>query len=355
MSTATSNFTCNHSPNLPALLQELNCTVAISTYQAGKVVLISSADGRLIQLPRTFEKPMGIAANAKRMAIATRTEVVVLNNAPRMAQGYPNQPKTYDALFLPRASYYTGEVDIHDLYWFGEKLWAVNTRFSCLCTIDHHYSFTPAWKPFFIDKLTPEDRCHLNGVAFENEEPKFVTALGKTDYPEGWRLNKSNGGIIMEVQSNKIIAEGLPMPHSPRLYDNELYVLLSATGELVKVDPSSGTTEVILSVEGFVRGMDRTGDYIFIGVSKLRKKSAAFSDLPIASKSLFCGVVVFHLPTRKITGFIKYEDSVEEIYDVRILLGLRRPGLLNHLKLENRLPLTTPDEDYWPVLKDNSL
>lgn len=353
MSRTTSTFTCTHSGDLPGLLRRLNCTLAVSTYQAGKVIFISAAgDDRLVQLLRTFDKPMGISADDKRMAIATQTEVVVFNNASRMAANYPNQPATYDALYLPRASYYTGEVDIHDLYWCNDTLWAVNTRFSCLCKIDHHYSFTPVWRPFFISKLSPDDRCHLNGVAFSADAPKYATALGKTDQPEGWRGSKATGGVVIDIERNELITERLAMPHSPRLYDGQLYLLLSATGELIRIDTSTGKTEALLSVDGFVRGMDRCGDHLFIGVSKLREKSATFSDLPIARKSVFCGIVIVHMPTFKIAGFIKYEDSVEEIYDVRVLAGLKRPGLLNHYKTENRLPLATPQEDFWPVLKD---
>lgn len=345
-------FTCTHSPNLPELLHQLNCTIALSTYQAGKVVLISAVNHtRLIQLPRTFAKPMGIAVNASRLAIATLTEVIVFNNAGRMAPNYPQQPNTYDALFLPRATYFTGEVDIHDLHWIGETLLAVNTRFSCLATIDHHFSFTPQWKPFFISKITPEDHCHLNGVAFEKDKPKYVTALGQTDVPEGWRQNKDKGGVVMEVSSNSIIAEGLSMPHSPRIYNNKLYVLESASGNLVCIDPSNGKKEIVVALNGFARGMDKVGDFVFIGLSQLRKKSVAFNDLPIAKKSVFCGIVVVHLPTAKVVAHLKYENSVEEIYDVRIMPGMRRPGLLSTQKLEHRLALTTPHEDYWAVIK----
>lgn len=344
-------FTCTHSPKLPEILHQLKCTIALSTYQAGKVILVSAVNAnRLIQLPRTFPKPMGIAVDPLRLAIATHTEVVVFNNASRMAANYPQQPHTYDALFLPRATYYTGEVDIHDLHWKGDALLAVNTRFSCLATIDHRYSFTPLWKPFFISRITPEDHCHLNGVAFDEGEPKYVTALGKTDVAEGWRKNKDKGGIAMDVSSNTIVAEGLAMPHSPRFYNGALYVLESASGNLVCIEPSSGKKDVVVSLNGFVRGMDRAGDYLFIGLSKLRKKSVAFNDLPIAAKSLFCGIVVVHLPTARVVAELKYEDSVEEIYDVRILQGLRRPGLLSAQKAEHRLALTTPEEDYWAVI-----
>lgn len=352
MNEKVSTFTCTHSTSLPEILHKLNCTIALSTYQAGKVVLVSAINPtRLIQLPRTFAKPMGIGISAKSLAIATLTEVMVFNNASQMAPNYPQQPNTYDALFLPRATYFTGEIDIHDLHWIGDTLLAVNTRFSCLATIDHHFSFTPLWKPFFISKISPEDHCHLNGVAFENDSPKYVTALGKTNVPEGWRANKDKGGIVMDVPSNSIVAEGLSMPHSPRIYNNKLYVLESSAGNLVCIDPMNGKKEIIVSLDGFARGMDKIGDFLFIGLSKLRKKSATFNDLPIAKKSLFCGIVVVHLPTAKIVGHLKYENSVEEIYDVRIMPGMRRPGLVSAQKAEHRLALTTPEEDYWAILK----
>lgn len=347
-------FACTHSPDLPKLLFELNISLAISTYQAGKVILISALNHeQLVQLPRNFDKPMGIAIQGHQMTIATRNEAIILANSPRMAPNYPKQPKTYDALYLPRCVYYTGEVDIHDIFWADKELWAVNTRFSCLCTIDEHYSFRPRWKPDFISEIVPEDRCHLNGIAMQNGKPKYATAISKTDTMDGWRPNKINGGVIIDIESNNIIAEGLAMPHSPRLYNNELYVLLSATGELAKVNISNGHVEKIKEMNGFVRGMDRYGDFLFIGLSKLRESSNTFADLPISKKSVFAGIVVMHLPTHSLAGFIKYENSVDEIYDVKVLPGMKRPGLLNHIKDDHRIALTTPDAEYWAVKNEN--
>lgn len=328
-------------------MYDLGCSIAISTYQAGKVIFISAQDqDRLVQLPRTFEKPMGIALNGAQLAIATVHEVVVLANAPEMAKNYPKQPNTYDALFLPRSVYYTGELDIHDLHWHNNELWAVNTRFSCLATLDAHYSFTPRWRPKFITDFGPGDNCHLNGLATD-KELLFATALGGTNTPKGWKKQKANGGILIDIKSNEIVATQLPMPHSPRIYDNKLFILMSATGELAILDPSNGKYEVVKKLQGFVRGMDRIGDYLFIGLSKLRKTSTAFGDLPIAKDSLMCGVVALHLPTLSIVGHIKYETSVEEIYDVKIIPNTKRPGILNHLKEDFRMGLTTPGVNYW--------
>lgn len=341
-------FTCTYSEGLPELLISLRCTLAISTYQAGKVIFISAKDKlSLIQLPRTFKKPMGIAVHGQQMAIATRNEVVVLSNTPNLAASFPKQPNTYDALYLPRSVYFTGELDIHDLAFTDSGLIGVTTRFSCISKINDQYSFIPIWKPRFITSLQPDDHCHLNGMALENGEIRFVTALGQTDSANGWRTNKATGGILMNALEQEIILQGLPMPHSPRIYDGKLYVLLSASGELVHVDTTGGKYEVIQKLKGFVRGMDKIGDFIFIGLSKLRTTSQAFGDLPIASESISCGVAVIQLSTGRLIGYIKYENSVEEIYDVRVLPNTRRPGVLNHYQEDHLMAITLPTGNYW--------
>src|SRR5262249_57765533 len=81
--------------------------------------------------------------------------------------------------------------------WAEGELWLVNTRFSCLCTLDPAYSFVPGWRPPFITGLAAEDRCHLNGLAVVEDRPTYVTALGETDTANGWRANKPHGGSLV--------------------------------------------------------------------------------------------------------------------------------------------------------------
>lgn len=348
MSITKAPFSCTYSPNMAELLWELNCTIAITTYQAGKVVFFSATSpNNLIQLPRNFEKAMGLALDKERMAVATKSEVIVLANAPALAPNYGKQQGAYDGLFIPRATYYSGEIDLHDMAWGQAGLVAVNTRFSCLSIIDDRFSFQPLWKPHFITDLVPHDRCHLNGMVMVDGKPRYVTALGKSDTPKGWRPGVETGGILMDVDSNQIVASGLPMPHSPRIYDNQVYVLLSATGELARVDVQKGTYEVITRFNGFVRGMAKQGDFLFIGLSRLRQNSSTFRDLPIAQKALQCGISVVHLPSGNQVGYIQYENSVEELYDIQILNGMRRPGILATDTSEHRMALVTPQDSYW--------
>lgn len=343
-----SPFSCSFTPNLPELLTKLNCTIVITTFQAGKVIFISPKnEEELIQLPRSFKRAMGLTTKADKMAIATGKEIIVLRDSKELAFHYPKKKATYDALYVPRTAYFTGEVDIHDLHWGNKGLWAVNTSFSCLCLIDDNYSFTPVWKPYFVSQLEGEDRCHLNGLAMENGEPTYITALGKGDSKQAWRENIVKGGILMHIPSNEIIVEGLAMPHAPRMFDGKLYVLLSAKEQLICVDPQNGKYEVVATIPGFVRGMAKHGDFLFIGTSKLRKNSSTFKHLSIADKADKAGVTILHLPTGTIMAQMEYHASVDEIYDIQILPNVTRPNILNTYQETHLTAIQLPNRAYW--------
>src|SRR6187399_2565704 len=163
-----------------ALLHELGASLLVSTYQANKLLAVRAQGQGLSTLVRTFDKPMGLAVDGKRLAVGTRKEVWFLRNAPDIAPRVEPAGQ-HDACFLPRSSHITGDIAVHELAWAGEELWVVNTRFSCLCTLHADYSFVPRWRPPFVTALAAEDRCHLNGLALVDGRPKYATALGETD------------------------------------------------------------------------------------------------------------------------------------------------------------------------------
>ena len=131
-------------------------SVVLTTYQAGKVAMIGWTGRQVHFTMRQFERPMGLAVDGPRIALATRTELLVLRNAPELAGDYVEHGR-YDALYLTRVAYGTGEINLHDLAFAGEELWAVNTRFGCLMTPSPDYSFVPRWRPHFVSQLAPED------------------------------------------------------------------------------------------------------------------------------------------------------------------------------------------------------
>lgn len=344
-------FNCQYTPQIPELLLKLNCSIVISTFQAGKLIFLSPRDeNSLVQLPRTFEKPMGVTLDEEKdkLALACRDEIIVFSNSKELAAHYPKSPDTYDALYMPRVTYHTGPLDIHDLSFGADgSLYAVNTLFSCLIRINDDYNFTPYWSPPFIDKMVSEDRCHLNGMALQNGVPKYATAFNQGNSFQSWREHITTTGVVFDIDSNEVVAGNLPMPHTPRLFNSELYVLLSATGELVKINLNNGKYDVVVKMDGFVRGMSLYRDYLFVGLSKLRKNSSTFGKLDFAEKADHSGIMVIHLPTGSIAGKITYLTSLDEIYDVQVLADKIRPNILNTITQDHKAGLMTPQATFW--------
>jgi uncharacterized protein (TIGR03032 family) len=320
-----------YTSTLAEILQQTGISLAVSTYQAGKVILIRhDPDTNTVNTHfRSFLKPMGIAGDRARLTIGGTNTVWYYRNMPAVARKLEPEGK-HDAAFLPRRIHVTGDIDIHEMAWAGDdELWIVNTRFGCLCTLDDDHSFVPRWRPFFISALAPEDRCHLNGLCMVNGEPTFVTALGQTNVQGGWRENKASGGVLMHVPTNRVLLKGLAMPHSPRWYDNRLWFLESGEGSIAIANVENGTWQTIAQLPGFTRGIDFYGPLAFIGLSQVRE-SATFSGIPLVDRleERTCGVWVVDLRNGQTLGFLRFEEGVQEIFAVQVLRDMRFPEML---------------------------
>lgn len=319
---------CSHSESFPALLNQLRVSLLISTYQTGHLVVVSARDGKLNFAFNQFERAMGVAVKSGTIAVCTRKEVWFLRNASDIAAKMPGEAK-HDACFLARTSHFTGDVQAHEAAWINgakgaPEFWIVNTLFSCLCMLHPHYSFAPRWRPPFISALRPEDRCHLNGVAVVDGEPRYVTALAETDMASGWRDVKHNGGCIVEVPSGRMLARGLCLPHSPRVDGERLFFLRSGESDLAVADGRSGEVTSVVSVPGVARGLALHGGYAFVGTSKARP---TLEGVPIVGErdKLRCGVWGVDLRSGAIAGHLEFKTGVEEIFDVQVLPGIVAP------------------------------
>jgi len=319
-----------HTNNFPDLLRELRSCLILSTYQAGKLVILRP-DGSTINTHfRQFNRPMGMAADRNRLMLGSMLEIVEFRNMPDVAKRLQDPP-VHDAVYMMRRVHLTGHIDIHEMAWDADgAVWFVNTLFSCVCTLDTKSSFVPRWRPKFVSHYAPEDRCHLNGLAMRNGIPRYVTALGETNTPEGWRANKRDGGLIIDITTNKVITRGLSMPHSPRWYDNRLWVLESGRGALCTVDPKTGARTDVARVPGFCRGLDFIGPIAFIGLSQLRG-TTPFTDIPITddNSDRLSGVWAVHLQTGKTIAFLKFTGGVQEIFAVQAVPGVLFPEIIH--------------------------
>ena len=322
-------FRSVHTSTLPDLLEQLGISLLVSTYQAGKLFVVRNDAKKLNTHFRTIEMPMGMAVDRGRLALGTKNQVWEFVNQPDVGKKM-DPPGKHDACFLPRTVHFTGDIRIHEIAYANGELWAVNTRFSCLCTFDRDHSFVPRWRPPFVSHLAPEDRCHLNGLAVVDGKPKYVTALGTANTAGGWRDTKKDGGVIMDVPTGEILVRGLSMPHSPRLYHGKLWVLESGAGTLSTFDPKSGKTTVVAEVPGFTRGLDFCGPYAFIGLSQVRE-TAVFSGIPITERvqERKCGVWAVDTRNGQTVGFLQFDGAVQEIFAVQVLAGMRFPDVVH--------------------------
>ncbi|MCC1497897.1 TIGR03032 family protein [Alcanivorax sp. 1008] len=331
------DFSSVFTTSLPPLLRQGGFSLLVTTYQAGKLIVVRQQDNQINTHFKLFRKPMGLCGDINKFALGSLNQIQEFRNMPAAAPFLPADTK-HDAVYVPRQTHITGDIDIHEMAFDGDnRLWFVNTRFSCLCVRDFDHSFVPMWRPPFVSAYAPEDRCHLNGLAMRDGKPRYVTMLGKTDSKGGWRENKRNGGLLMDISDNRIIAEGLSMPHSPRWYRNTLWVLESGEGSLSKVDLASGKLEHVCKLPGFTRGLDFVGDYAFIGLSQVRE-SAIFSGLPLTERDepRQCGVWVVNIVSGETVAFLRFEGSVQEIFSVQPIMGARFPEVL-----ENDHPLVS--------------
>lgn len=319
-----------HTESFPLILAEMRSSLAVTTYQAGKLVFLRPQQGKLNTHFRAIHSPMGLAANHQILSIGTPGHIHHYRNMPAVAR--KREPiGQVDACYMPRGSHVTGDILVHEMaYGNNNELWVVNTRFSCLCTLDSVNSFVPRWKPRFITGYSPNDRCHLNGLGMVDGKPKYVTALGETNTPTGWRANKKDGGILIDVPSGEIITRGLSMPHSPRWHNGQLWVLESGKGTLSIVDLNTGKHEAVATFPGFTRGLDFYGPLAFIGLSQVRE-TAVFSGIPITEQNIErnSGVWVIDIQTGQVVAFVKFEDALQEIFAVQILQGIVGPDLVN--------------------------
>jgi uncharacterized protein (TIGR03032 family) len=318
---------CSPSENLASVVESLGGSVVLTAPHTGNLIVLAAPRGKLSLTFHTFERAMGVAVARDTLAVCTRSEVWLLRNAPDIAAKLPPEGH-FDAGYLARAAHYTGDVQGHEVAWAGGELVLVNTLFSCLCSPHERYSFAPRWRPPFVTRLAPEDRCHLNGVAVEGGRPRYVTAVAETDTPQGWRPFKAAGGCLIDVPTGETAVRGLCMPHSPRCAGGRVYLLDSGTGRLVAADPAAGRVETVVELPGFARGLAVHGSLAFVGLSRVRPTSD-MTGLPIAARPerLKCGLAVVDLDRGAAVAHLDFEPPLSELFDVQVLPGVRSPFL----------------------------
>ncbi|MBC9035167.1 TIGR03032 family protein [Sphingomonas sp. JC676] len=309
-------------------LRSHRLSLAFTSYQTGQLFLVGShPNGTVSFNQQNFSRAMGVCWKPGRLYLGSLFQLWRLENMLRPGE-IGNQ--AFDQVLVARNAQTTGDIDIHEVGVDKEgRVIFVNTKYSCLCTLDLTHSFKPIWKPPFISKLAPEDRCHLNGMAVHDGEIRYVTAVSRSDVLSGWRERRHEGGVLIDVQTSRIITDELSMPHSPRVVGDQVYALDSGRGQIIRVDPATGAKADIAFCPGFLRGLAIHDGHAIVTVSKPR--DGTFTGLLLDSQlkardaEPWCGVLVVSLSTGDIVEWIRLEGHITELFDVAAMPGIACP------------------------------
>lgn len=322
----TAEICYSGSAGLPSLLRQLNISIAATSYQSNRLYLLGqNSKGGLNVDQQFFRKAMGLNFQGEALTLVTLDAIYRLENVLRADQVMGN---TFTHCYLPRTAHFTGMLDAHDVGITNQNdIMFVNTRYNCIAAISNVHSFKLVWKPTFISEIIAEDRCHLNGMAMQDGELRYVTAVSKTDIIDGWRGHRVDGGVVIDVEKNEIICEGLSMPHSPRIHGDRLWLLNSGTGELGWVEPKTnrraGKFNPVCFCPGFVRGLSFYDHYAIVGLSRPRtgwfKDFKLLKTLTETQREAWCGVQIIDLNTGECAQWFRIDGKIGEIYDVAVL------------------------------------
>ena len=341
------------SRGLAGWLAQHRLSLAITSYQTGRIYLVGSdQQGRVSFFERIFERAMGVVGNAQRIYLGGLYQLWRFENVLRPNEIIHGQ---FDKCYVPRNAQTIGDLDIHELGIRTDgRVVFVNTKYSCLAELSPTHSFKAIWKPKFISKLAPEDRCHLNGLAMVDGEPKYVTAVCKSDSVDGWRDRRHDGGVVIDVQTDEIVCEGLSMPHSPRWHDGKLWLLNAGTGYLGWVDFEKKAFVPHAFVPGFARGLSIIGNVAAVGLSKPRNQRFEGLQLDDELKQRdaepWCGVQIISLANGDVLNWIRFDGDMGEIFDISFLpnvkhpmmIGLRTAEIRDLITFESGIPAEAP-------------
>jgi uncharacterized protein (TIGR03032 family) len=297
-------------------------TLAITTYTSGKLILLGCEGGKIKLQTHKLARPMGMAFNGQRLAIAVREQILTFQ-------------LTDEGNFVPASTYNTGKVNAHDLAFGRRGLYFVNTRFNGLARVSDKKRFVHCWLPPFISTVVAQDRCHLNGLGMRAGKPALATAFCETDERNDWRKeDRFTSGVLIDIPKREIIGRGLCMPHSPRRYRGRWWLCNSGHGSLSQFEPAEGACKEVSSLPGFTRGLCFVDNHALVGLSKIRPKHILDAP-PVRERheELVAGVALVNLNTGKQTGLLEFISAGREVFEVIFLRNMPNARLADSVPL----------------------
>jgi uncharacterized protein (TIGR03032 family) len=293
-------------------------SLAVTTYNSGKLALISAAGGSLVVRVSKLIRPMGVAYGGERLAVATRDRILSWRLE---TTGQADEPS-----FVAEAGHFTGRLDAHELAYDSRGLVFANTRFNCLARPSDRAHFRRMWTPRFMKEhsRTPRDCCHLNGLGLRDGRVNFATAFCTGAEPDSWRGDRRmTEGVVLDVTSDRVVASNLCMPHSPRWDESQWWFCNSGEGTLCQFDATGGVHHAVAALPGFTRGLMFAGGRAVVGLSRIRRRHILDAP-PVRARhrSLRSGLWLVDVAAGRIPGALEFVRGGREVFDVAFLPGV---------------------------------
>lgn len=296
-------------------------TLAATTYNSGKLALLSAPAGELVASCWSFPRPMGVAFADGKLLLATRDHLwqfdVQRDEAAATARD--------SAYTLNRANTWsTGRLDAHDVAFDRRGILFANTRFNCVARPSERVDFMRTWRPGFMaptPSSVASDCCHLNGIGVREGRLVAATAFCEQAEPAAWRDgDRFQSGVLIDVIQNRVAARGLCLPHSPRWHARQWWLCDSGRGTLARFNPQKECCEPIVALPGFTRGLTFAAERAIVGLSRIRRRHILDAP-PVRGRwpRLRSGLSLVDPQRGMETGSLEFVRGGREVFDVAFL------------------------------------
>lgn len=229
---------------------------------------VLATNGNITNTAFIQEHAIRIGVAGHQLAICSSTQIQQFTSNHAAAKQLDSaEANPFDGAYFERLQRHTGATGTSDVVWTQQGWCIASSLFSCLAIFDDHHSFVPFWRPPFITSLRPEDRCHLSGVAVIDQRPAVVSCYAASDSAEGWKQSSNKTGVLVSVDNNQIICEGLNCPSSPRYHDERTWFLQQQPSRLMMLDSHSSEAKEIARFPGHASGLTLVDGCAFVGIN----------------------------------------------------------------------------------------
>ncbi|MBA4107841.1 MAG: TIGR03032 family protein [Pirellula sp.] len=298
-------------------------TLAVTTYNSGKLALLSAPAGELVASCWSFPRPMGLAVAGRRLALASRDHFWQME----ICGGEEAAEVVGQQLIVPAIVVSTGRLDAHDVAFDRCGVLFANTRFNCVARPSERVHFIRVWRPSFMGETPPTlavDCCHLNGIGVRAGRLEIATAFCEQSEPAAWRaIDRFQSGVLIDVLHDRVAARGLCLPHSPRWHAGGWWLCDSGRGALARFDPRREVCEPVIELPGFTRGLTFVGNRAVVGLSRIRKRHILDAP-PVRERwpRLRSGLAIVDQTRGVETGSLEFVRGGREVYDVAFIAGV---------------------------------